>query len=104
LGENGWLKPENLGPIINTKYNEEAPFILPDGVTLYFSSQGHENMGGYDMFFTNLTEDGFWQTPTNLGYPINSPGNDVFYYPSPDEKYAFFPVQTLKAMEIKIYI
>ena len=96
LGENGWLKPENLGPIINTKYNEEAPFILPDGVTLYFSSQGHDNMGGYDIFFTNLTEDGFWQTPTNLGYPINSPGNDVFYYPSPDEKYAFFSSADIK--------
>ncbi|HQD35445.1 MAG TPA: OmpA family protein, partial [Bacteroidales bacterium] len=96
LGENGWLEPENLGPIINTKYNEDAPFILPDGVTLYFSSQGHENMGGYDIFFTNLTEDGFWNPPTNIGYPINSPDNDVFYYPSPDEKYAFFSSADIK--------
>lgn len=96
LGENGWLEPENLGPIINTKYNEDAPFILPDGVTLYFSSEGHENMGGYDIFFTNLTEDGFWNPPTNMGYPINSPDNDVFYYPSPDEKYAFFSSADIK--------
>ncbi len=96
LGENGWLEPENLGPIINTKYNEDAPFILPDGVTLYFSSQGHDNMGGYDIFFTNLTEDGFWNSPTNMGYPINSPDNDVFYYPSPDEKYAFFSSADIK--------
>lgn len=96
LGENGWLEPENLGPIINTKYNEDAPFILPDGVTLYFSSQGHVNMGGYDIFFTNLTEDGFWNSPTNMGYPINSPDNDVFYYPSPDEKYAFFSSADIK--------
>ena len=96
LGENGWLEPENLGPTINTKYNEEAPFILPDGVTLYFSSQGHDNMGGYDIFFTNLTEDGFWNSPTNMGYPINSPDNDVFYYPSPDEKYAFFSSADIK--------
>jgi len=96
LGENGWLEPENLGPIINTKYNEDAPFILPDGVTLYFSSEGHENMGGYDIFFTSLTEDGFWNSPTNMGYPINSPDNDVFYYPSPDEKYAFFSSADIK--------
>lgn len=96
LGENGWLEPENVGPVINTKYNEDAPFILQDGVTLYFSSQGFENMGGYDIFFTSLTEDGFWRTPTNLGHPINTPDNDVFYYPSPDEKYAFYSSADIK--------
>jgi len=53
-------------------------------------------MGGYDIFFTNLTEDGFWNSPTNMGYPINSPDNDVFYYPSPDEKYAFFSSADIK--------
>lgn len=89
-GEHGWLAPENLGPAINSKYNEDAPFILSDGVTLYFASEGFENMGGFDIFSASLTEDGFWTTPENLGYPINTPGDDIFYYPSPDEKYAFY--------------
>lgn len=74
-----WGKPENMGLKINTMYNEETPFISPDGNRLYFSSEGHEGMGGQDIYFFNLHEPGSY--PVNLGYPINSTDNDVFFYP-----------------------
>ena len=66
-----WGKAVNLGPTINTKYNEEGVFIHPDGKTLYFSSQGHKTMGGYDIFKT-VNENGVWSIPENLGYPVNT--------------------------------
>ena len=90
LDDNRWTEPENLGPFINTKYDEDAPFILADGVSLYFSSEGHENMGGFDIFISTVSEDGFWSTPENIGYPINTTEDDVFYYPTADEKSAVF--------------
>ena len=90
LSDNKWDIPENLGLTINTKYDEEAPFILSDGFTLYFASQGHENMGGFDIFASSLSMDGFWETPENIGYPINTTEDDVFYYPTADEKNAVF--------------
>jgi outer membrane protein OmpA-like peptidoglycan-associated protein/tetratricopeptide (TPR) repeat protein len=90
LGDNRWTEPENLGSVINTKYDEDAPFILSDGVSLYFSSEGHENMGGFDIFISTISEDGFWSTPENIGYPINTTEDDVFYYPTADEKNAVF--------------
>lgn len=85
-----WSEPENLGPTINTPFDEEAPYMLPDGFTLYFSSQGHENMGGFDIFISTISEDGFWSIPENIGYPINTTEDDVFYMPTPDEKHAFY--------------
>jgi outer membrane protein OmpA-like peptidoglycan-associated protein/tetratricopeptide (TPR) repeat protein len=73
-----WGVPINIGPTINTPYNEEGVFIHPDGRTLYFSSQGHNSMGGYDIFKSTL-EAGKWSEPINLGYPINTADNDVFF-------------------------
>lgn len=73
-----WGPPRNLGMEINTRYAEDAVFMHPDGVTLYFSSKGHNSMGGYDIFKTRLV-NGKWQTPENLGYPINGPDDDVFF-------------------------
>lgn len=74
-----WGVATNIGTTINTKYNEEAVLIHPDGTTLYFSSQGHNTMGGYDIFKSILQKDGTWGTPENLGYPINSVDDDVFF-------------------------
>lgn len=74
-----WGVAKNLGPTVNTKYNEESVVIHPDGKTLYFSSQGFETMGGYDIFKSTLQDDGSWSTPENLGYPINSVDDDVFF-------------------------
>ncbi len=73
-----WQDPVNIGAVINTPYDEEGVYISQDGKTLYFSSQGHNTMGGYDIFKSEY-KDGKWQQPVNLGYPINTPDNDVFF-------------------------
>jgi hypothetical protein len=88
-----WSEPFNLGPNINTPYNEDGPFIHPDGKTLFFSSEGHKSIGGYDIFYSELQEDGTWSTPTNIGYPINTTDDDVFYVPTPDGKRAYYSSQ-----------
>ncbi|HRP59549.1 MAG TPA: hypothetical protein PK833_04580, partial [Vicingus sp.] len=63
-----WGVAVNVGPTINTKYNEESVVIHPDGKTLYFSSQGHETMGGYDIFMSKLQDDGVtWGKQKTLG-------------------------------------
>jgi hypothetical protein len=84
-----WGKPTNLGDIINTEYDEDAPSIHPDGKTLYFSSNGHKTMGKMDIFRTELV-NGKWTEPENVGYPINSTNNDVYYTPTADGKRAYF--------------
>jgi len=76
-----WLTPKNIGSEINTKYNEEAPQLTEDGKILFFCSEGHRNMGGYDIFFSTKQEDGSWTTPKNLGYPINTTDDDLFFVP-----------------------
>lgn len=70
-----WTAPENLGPTINTPGDESSPYIHYDDKTLYFSSNGHAGMGGLDLFLSHCTDTG-WETPTNLGYPINSAGDE----------------------------
>lgn len=90
LGE--WGPAVNLGSTINTKYDEETPFILNDSKTLYFSSQGQYSMGGFDVFHTTLLDNNTWSSPLNIGYPINTVGNDLFYLPKANGEYAFFPL------------
>jgi outer membrane protein OmpA-like peptidoglycan-associated protein/tetratricopeptide (TPR) repeat protein len=84
-----WGPSKNLGPEINTKYAEDAVFIHPDGVTMYFSSKGHGTMGGYDVFKSTMI-NGKWQAPVNLGYPINGPDDDVFFVVSGSGNRAYF--------------
>jgi outer membrane protein OmpA-like peptidoglycan-associated protein len=88
IGEDEWDTPVNLGPTINTEYDEEGVFIHPDGKSLYFSSRGHNTMGGYDIFESTY-EDGQWSTLLNMGYPINSPDDDVFFVLTADGKNAY---------------
>lgn len=90
LSDGSWSKAANLGPNVNTSYDDVSPFIANDGVTLYFSSKGHNTMGGYDVFFTTLSDEGLWSLAENIGYPINTPQDDMFYIPSSDEKTAFY--------------
>lgn len=71
-GDNKWSEPVNMGDVINTGGNEMSPFIHPDNKTLYFSSDGHIGMGGYDIFVTRRDECGEWTEPVNLGYPLNT--------------------------------
>ena len=79
----------NLGPTINTRYNEEAVFIHPDGKTMYFSSEGHNTMGGYDIF-KSVFEKGRWSVPENLGWPINTPDDDVFFVISASGRHGYY--------------
>lgn len=88
--EGDWAMAVNMGPVINTPFDEDAPFIHPDGVTLTFSSNGHETMGGFDVFTCILSENGNWSSPMNVGCPINTPDDDIFYVLSPDGKTAYF--------------
>jgi outer membrane protein OmpA-like peptidoglycan-associated protein/tetratricopeptide (TPR) repeat protein len=74
-----WGIPQNLGRTINTKYDEERLYIHPNGKTIFFSSQGHNSMGGYDIFFSELDENGKWGKPENLGYPINGPDDEISF-------------------------
>ena len=86
-----WANVKNLGPKINTPFDEEGPFIDYDMVTLYFSSKGHKNMGSYDIFrsvFDPKTKQ--WSEPENLGNPINTPDDDIFYITSSDGKRAYY--------------
>ncbi|WP_276346170.1 OmpA family protein [Daejeonella sp. JGW-45] len=72
LGTEGWNTPVNLGPQINTAYDEQSPFIHPDDETLYFSSNGWPGLGNKDLFITRRKEGTGWEKPRNLGYPINT--------------------------------
>ena len=83
-------KPVNIGTKINTPYDEECVSISPDGNTLYFSSRGHNSIGGYDVFRSDKNDLGEWSPPVNIGYPINTPDDDVFYSVSPVGKYAYY--------------
>ncbi len=85
-----WGKSENMGAIINTIYDEDAPFIHPDGVTLAFSSSGHSSIGGFDIFTSVRSENTIWSKPENVGYPINTTDDDIYYVLSPDNKTAYF--------------
>lgn len=86
--ENDWGKPVNLGSKINTPFDEETPFLEDNNKTLYFSSQGHFGMGGFDVFCSVLSDSG-WTEPLNVGYPINTIGNDLVYVTKIDTELAY---------------
>ena len=75
-----WDKAINLGPNINTKLDEIAPFLSSTGRVLFFASQGHQNMGGFDIFFSKL-DNNKWSPAVNIGFPINTTGDNKFYFP-----------------------
>ena len=84
-----WSKAKNLGPKINTPGNEKSPFIHSDSQTLYFSSDGHLGIGGYDIFFSKF-RDSDWTTPINIGYPINTKNNDLGFVVNTQGTKAYF--------------
>ncbi len=88
-----WGKPINLGAPINTAGNDESPFIHPDGQTLYFMSDGHPGLGGYDLFLARL-ENGQYTPPQNLGYPINTSASEGALVVSLDGKTAYYTTNT----------
>ncbi len=85
-----WNKPVNIGSKINTPFDEECVSISPDGNTLYFSSRGHNSIGGYDVFRSDKNDLGEWSPAVNIGYPVNTPDDDVFYTVTPVGKYAYY--------------
>ena len=90
LPNGNWTKPQNLGEPINTEYDEESPYLHPDGKTLYFSSVGHRSMGGFDIFKSTLNKDLTWSAPVNIGYPINTVSDDLFFTPTVSGNNALF--------------
>ncbi|MBD2767780.1 PD40 domain-containing protein [Hymenobacter sp. BT664] len=82
--------PKSLGGNINTRYDDDSPYLSRDGKTLYFSSRGHNTMGGYDIFKSEFDSVGRkWGAAQNMGYPINTPDDDSYYRLSPDGSYAY---------------
>lgn len=85
-----WSTPKNLGPKINTSKSEQSPFIHQDGKTLYFCSNGLIGLGKNDLFFSKYNDSLGWQTPVNLGYPINTKGNEMSLVVNSDGSRAYF--------------
>ena len=90
LTERKWSKPQNMGSRINTFYDEESIALSKGGDTLWFSSKGHNTMGGFDVFYSVKNNTGVWDSVKNCGYPINTPWDELFFHPSPDENKAFY--------------
>jgi outer membrane protein OmpA-like peptidoglycan-associated protein len=84
-----WGEAKNIGPVINTKEDEEGVYIHPDGKTLYFSSKGHNTLGGYDIFYSDF-KNGEWSTPVNLGPKVNTPEDDVYFVLTADGKKGYY--------------
>ncbi len=91
-GDGEWGEPVNLGPVINSPYNEQAPWISSDGNTLCFSSFGHEKMGGYDIFCSRRNDNGSWGNPVNPGYPLNTTRDDLYFAPLNNGTSIFYSV------------
>lgn len=90
LEDGTWSDPINVGAPVNTAGNEKSPFIHTDSQTLYFSSEGHKGLGGYDIFFCRQNEEGEWQNPVNIGYPINSFDDDLGFFVSTDGQFGYY--------------
>lgn len=89
LEDSTWGNVQNMGPRINTEKDDDAPFIHPENTALFFSSKGHNSMGNYDIFRTDL-EKGEWTDPVNLGAPVNTPNADIYYVISADGKRGYY--------------
>ena len=86
-----WGKSKNLGPKINTKYDEDAPFLQADQKTLHFSSSGHNSIGGYDIFTSELEDEkDSWSEPVNAGMPVNTPDDDIYFAWNKDGNKAYY--------------
>lgn len=89
--ENGkWGQAKNIGPTINTPYNDKTPYMHSDSKTLYFASEGHLGFGGLDVFYTKQNDDGTWTKPKNLGHPINTPEDEQAFVVSTDGKTVYY--------------
>ena len=85
-----WGPAVNIGPEINTQFNEDRAFSINNNKTLFFSSQGHMTIGGYDIFRSELQSNGLWSKPENIGYPLNTPDDNMFFMPTGDGKTGYY--------------
>ncbi len=90
LSDRKWSKPQNAGTVINTLLDEESVRFSKSGDTLWFSSKGHNSIGGYDVFYSIRNAEGVWDSVKNCGYPVNTPWDDMFYAPSPVDRSLFY--------------
>ena len=91
IGTDNWGIPNSLGENVNTQYDENYAYVTLDGRTMYFSSKGHNSIGGYDIFVsTRGSASDPWGTPKNIGYPINSPYDDILFMPDLTGEFAYF--------------
>jgi hypothetical protein len=88
-----WSKAFNLGPSINSAYDEESPFLGADNKTMYFSSNGKNSMGGFDIFVAQIDENDVWSEPVNMGYPLNTVNDDVFYTTTADGRTGYYSAE-----------
>lgn len=91
-----WSKPQNAGITVNSRYDEESVRYSKGGDTLWFSSAGHNTIGGFDIFYSVRSTDGSWGPAMNAGFPINTPWHELFYVPAPDDDSAFYFVSNRK--------
>jgi outer membrane protein OmpA-like peptidoglycan-associated protein/tetratricopeptide (TPR) repeat protein len=88
--DGSWSNPINLGENINTSGNDKSPFVHSDSYTLYFASDGHVGVGGFDIFYAKIDKEGNFLKPTNIGYPINTENDEHGFIVSSDGKYGYF--------------
>ncbi len=100
---NDWGPAKNLGNKINTVFNEDTPFITLNDSLLYFSSEGHSGMGGYDIF-RSRSEGSAWEDPENLGFPVNSTDDDRFFQPFNNDENGFYSMNTAYKKKEIFYI
>lgn len=98
-----WRKAQNMGPVINTAGNERSPFLHTDSKTLYFSSNGHDKIGGMDIFYSRMDDNNSWSKPQNIGYPINSENDEVDFFVSFDGKTAYYSSNNVNGKDWNIY-
>ena len=93
-----WSAPINLGPTINTEFDEKTPYMHCDGKTLYFSSNGHGGVGGFDIFHSRIEDNGSFSKPKNMGYPLNTESDEVAYVVSADGQRIYFSAKMLSGI------
>ena len=89
-GQNKWAKPENAGPSINSAFDEESVRVSGTGDTLWFSSRGHNSIGGFDIFYSIKDQNGIWGKAVNYGKQLNTSWDELFYFPSPAKDSSFY--------------
>lgn len=104
LPTGSWSKAQKLSDVINTEFDEDFPFIHPEGNTLYFASKGHNSMGGYDIFKSTRRGDGSWTAPINMEFAINTPWDDFMFISDKEEKSAWFSSnRETNSKEVTVY-